>query len=184
MTLSTSLKLFTWNVRGAMSSALCISDMLDKLDADIAVLCEHKLSNENLPFLNSLHGSYMAFPNSCQPNLAGNSHVAVMVRRSMMYSVTYLETCELDRVIGIEVKAATSTPIFIFGVYLPFDTDIQSYKRYIEYMYDLWSYYSELGSVIFLGDFKVRFDENPVTYSSKRKLSCSRFRQTEQPNTN
>ena len=59
--MATPLKIFSWNVRGIMSSALCLNRTLDLLDTDIAVICEHKLSATNMLFLESLHPDYTAF---------------------------------------------------------------------------------------------------------------------------
>ena len=60
--MATPLRLFAWNVRGIMSSALCLSKTLELLNADIAELSEHKLSVANSLFLDTLHESYTAFP--------------------------------------------------------------------------------------------------------------------------
>ena len=66
-----------------MSSALCVNKTLDLLDADIAVICEHKLSPTNFKFLETLHPDYTAFPPQNQDAYTGNekSHVSILVKK-------------------------------------------------------------------------------------------------------
>ena len=137
--MATPLRLFAWNVRGIMSSALYLSKTLELLNADIAVISEHKLSAANSLFLDTLHGSYTAFPQNQEDSVAANNCVSLMVKRSLLFSVTYLPECEQDRIVGIKLSTSNTTPLYIFGVYLPCDQDIETYTRYISSLWDIWN---------------------------------------------
>jgi len=50
-----------WNVRGIMSTAYSLSDMLDQKNIDIALITEHKLLPRSQHFLQSIHLNYYAF---------------------------------------------------------------------------------------------------------------------------
>lgn len=45
--LSIMVRILTWNVRGAMSSTLCLNSLLDNTHCDIAVISEHKLKKKS-----------------------------------------------------------------------------------------------------------------------------------------
>ena len=49
------LNILTWNVRGIISSAYCVSKLLDLTDCDFALLCEHKLLPHSLHFMDSIN---------------------------------------------------------------------------------------------------------------------------------
>ena len=53
-----SLSILTWNVRGIMSSTLCLSDLMLVTDFDIAIICQHKLKLISLSFMNSVDTRY------------------------------------------------------------------------------------------------------------------------------
>ena len=60
-----------------MSSALCLSKTLELLNADIAVISEHKLSAANSLFLDTLHGSYTAFLQNQEDSVAAKVFIVV-----------------------------------------------------------------------------------------------------------
>ena len=101
--MATPLKIFSWNVRGIMSSALCLNRTLDLLDTDIAVICEHKLSATNMLFLESLHPDYTAFPQNQETLRTEKNHVSILVKKSLLFSISYLPECETDRIIGLKI---------------------------------------------------------------------------------
>lgn len=167
--MATPLRLFAWNVRGIMSSALCLSKTLELLNADVAVISEHKLSVANSLFLDTLHGSYTAFPQNQEDSVATSNCVSLMVKRSLLFSVTYLPECEQDRIVGIKLSTSNTTPLYIFGVYLPYDQDIEAYARYISSLWDIWNLYNDQGEVIILGDFNARYAETPLSHVQRVK---------------
>ena len=99
--MATPLKIFSWNVRGIMSSVLCLNRTLDLLDTDIAVICEHKLSATSMLFLVSFHPDYTAFPQNQETLRAEKNHVLILVKKSLLFSISYLSECETDRIIGL-----------------------------------------------------------------------------------
>lgn len=164
-----TLNIFTWNVRGIMSSATCVGRMLDMMDADVAVVCEHKLTVSNMAFIDTLHSEYTAFPQNQETDNAFDNKVSLLVKKSLLFSVSYLPECESDRTVGIKFSTPTTTPVFIFGVYLPHSNNIEDYKNYIRSIWDIWSTYNELGDILMLGDFNARTDNHLVSYASKMK---------------
>lgn len=163
------LKIFSWNVRGIMSSALCLNRTLDLLDVDIAVICEHKLSATNMLFLESLHPDYTAFPQNQETLRTEKNHISVLVKKSLLFSISYLSECETDRIIGLKISTPTTAPVYLFGVYLPFDNNVDAYKHYISMLWDLWNLFNEHGDVIMLGDFNARYAELPTSYVQRAK---------------
>ena len=53
-----SLSILTWNVRGIMSSTLCLSDLMLVTDFDIAIICEHKLKLISLSYMDTVDTRY------------------------------------------------------------------------------------------------------------------------------
>ena len=60
--------LLYWNVRGIMSFAFSLSEMLDKRSIDIALITEHKLLPRSQHFLSSIHPLFYAY-NTCDNSL-------------------------------------------------------------------------------------------------------------------
>lgn len=56
------MRVLTWNVRGAMSSTMCLSSLLDNTKCDIAVISEHKLKNQHngKMYLDTIHNEYFS----------------------------------------------------------------------------------------------------------------------------
>ena len=91
------------------------------------------------------------------------------MKKSLLYSISYLSDCETDRIIGLKISTPSTTPVFLFGIYLPFDNNIESYKQHISTLWDIWNIYNENGDVIMLGDFNARYAELPNSYVQKVK---------------
>lgn len=53
--------IMVWNVRGIISSTLCLSSLLDKENCDIAILTEHKLKSDSKTYLDSIHSDFYSF---------------------------------------------------------------------------------------------------------------------------
>ena len=66
----------SWNVRGIISSTLCLSSLLDSVDCDIVVLSEHKLKSDFTTYLDSIHKDFFSFvkiDNALQENFHTSS---------------------------------------------------------------------------------------------------------------
>lgn len=53
-----SLTLLAWNVRGIMSSTMCLSLLLSQTKCDISIISEHKLKESSLNYLSSIELGY------------------------------------------------------------------------------------------------------------------------------
>ena len=83
------LRILNWNIRGIMSSAFCLSNILDSEKPDVAVICEHKLSNPNLTFLDSIHSDYKAYPSRLTTDVTNT--VATLVKKDLIQFVSIIE---------------------------------------------------------------------------------------------
>ena len=154
--------LLTWNVRGVISSTLCLSSLLDDTLSDIAIICEHKLKQSSAQYLDTIHSDFYSFVkteseddmnlkrgNSC---FVGRGGVAIIARKTLSFSIKEIDCSQSSRVIGIELSSTNSNSLFIFGVYLPSDNDINAYCHELSIIESLYSYYSNYGTVIVAGD--------------------------------
>ena len=153
--------LLTWNVRGIISSTLPVCAMLDKSKCDVAIISEHKLNKFSANYFDSIHSEYFSVVkiqcNSSSEHYVhptrGRGGVALLLKKSLRFSVKQIEGIQTDCIVGVEISLHCNTPVFVFGVYLPYDNDITNYKSVIDIMYSLYSYHSHYGTVIFAGDF-------------------------------
>lgn len=53
--------IMAWNVRGIISSTLCLSSLLERDNCYIAILTEHKLKSETKTYLDSIHSDFYSF---------------------------------------------------------------------------------------------------------------------------
>ena len=58
--------ILVWNVRGIMSSAICLSKLLEQTSCDVALVNEHKLLLHNSSFLKTLSNNYLSHTR-CEP---------------------------------------------------------------------------------------------------------------------
>ena len=64
-----------------------------------------------------------------------------------------------DRIIGVEACLPSSERIFIFSVYMPAASlPIQQFKEHIDTLHELYSVYTEVGTVILMGDFNAKIE--------------------------
>ena len=162
-----NLKVLSWNVRGIMSSALCLSNILDYSRPDVSIICEHKLSNYNVSFLNTIHMDYTSYP--CSGINGINNTVSFLVKKDLIHSVNFIEEYSNDRVILLELTQTVSQSVYICGVYLPYDNDVDYFKSYLDHIYDIMSLYSDKGVVVLAGDFNARAFETPYSFAQKFK---------------
>ena len=80
---------------------------------------------------------------------------------------------ETDRMMNDWTKISTksTTPVFIFGVYLQFDNNLASLKQHVSTLLDIWNVYNENGDVMMLVDFNARYAELPTARVQKSQIS-------------
>ena len=160
------LRILNWNIRGIMSSALCLSNILDSKKPDVAVICEHKLSNPNLTFLDSIHSDYKAYPSRLTTDVTNT--VATLVKKDLIQFVSIIEEYSNDRIVLLEIAQSAAWSFYICGVYLPYDNDVEHYKYYVNNLYDIMSVCTDK-TIILAGDFNARAFEIPYSYVPKVK---------------
>ena len=115
--------LLTWNVRGIMSSAGTLSDILDKQSIDIAIITEHKLKDTHKDFLNSIHSNYRSlskFDDSVDPQTrCGKGGVAILYRNELAFQIRQIDGIQSNRITGLELSRKNCLPVLIFAVYMP-----------------------------------------------------------------
>jgi len=167
------LKLMTWNVTGIMSSSSYLCNCLTNNNIDICGIGEHWLFPHNLYFLDSLFTDYRVHA-VCDNDLSmpsnrrvGKGGVALLWHSRLDNYITPLNL-ESDRIAGLQVQLSSRQYVFIFQVYLPCSNHgIDSYRKTIDVLYDLWSMFSPNGTVIFMGDFNATFHQSSVISRDK-----------------
>ena len=125
------LKLLTWNVRGIMSSTLCLSNLLKETNCDICIISEHKLKEKSLQYLSTIEQGYNSIgkadflPNSYNAH-HGKGGIAILYKNTLQFAVNEIFDTESQRIVGIELKSSSSGSIFIFGAYLPSDESLDN----------------------------------------------------------
>lgn len=154
-----NLNIFTWNVSGLMSSCSYLYDILNEHSIDFCGIAEHWLYNRNLSILKSVNSKYNAYgvcDNSLQMpsnRRVGKGGVAIMWNIKYDNYVTPL-LIDDDRIVGVQFQYDQNRFMYIFQVYLPCRNHcIQYYRDYVDKLYNLYSYYTESGTVILMGDF-------------------------------
>lgn len=170
------LNILTWNARGAMTSAKCLTNLIDTHNSDIVIISEHKLTQYSYSFLTSVHSNYAVIPNTETINDWRKSlstvnvpKVAILIKKDIIFSTTEIVGITCDRVIGIKLHSTSTNDLFIFGVYLPADNNLDEFHSCIDVMQDLYDYYSPQGRVIFAGDCNAKCNEKCASYTTKIK---------------
>lgn len=161
-----NLNILSWNVRGIMSSSICLSDMLSHVKCDIAIVSEHKLKPNNISFMDSIHPNYLSFvrtEHTCSSEknrfctqfsrYLGKGGVGILYKKELKLSICELTDIDSSRIIGLKIKRSSDRPLYIFGAYLPADNVIQSYAAEMGLLEDLVAHFSSIGDVIVGGDF-------------------------------
>lgn len=130
--------IMAWNVRGIISSTLCLSSLLDRANCDIAILTEHKLKSETKTYLDSIHSDFYSFVKTDDSDLVqgigttyntGKGDVAIMCRKSISFTIKEIPCPESNRIIGAELSDKKGGKWYIFGVYLPSDNNLDIYAQ-------------------------------------------------------
>ncbi len=154
---SNTLKLTSFNCRGAMASSAYVVNLLDR--TDILCLQEHHLYPDAHGFLQTLDNRYHAFVRS-DPSLSLTDRrrickggTAILCRKDLAYAVNFLDDMGNDRVMGISLTLRDQLPIFVFNVYMPSASlSLDEYRSMLDILIQTHEYYSIRGIVIFCGD--------------------------------
>lgn len=89
-----SLKVLAFNVRGIMSSTICLSDLLKYNQCDVCVISEHKFKAESLQFLCSIEKDFQCISKADElPSqyraYHGKEGVAILYRSSLQFTEAY-----------------------------------------------------------------------------------------------
>jgi exonuclease III len=82
----------------------------------------------------------------------GKGGVAILCKSFLQFSVLEISDINSERIVCIELKHHSYGSLFIFGVYLPSDESIESYKHELNILDSLCTYNSNFGNVIIAGD--------------------------------
>ena len=174
-----NINILCWNVRGVISSSLCLCDMLVQTKCDIAIICEHKLKCINANYLDTMNRDYcsMVCIENCDSNdhvtnrtaFLGKGGVGIMYKKTLQFSVVEIPDIASPRIIGVELRRKHSRPLYIFGVYLPSDSNVQSYVNELNLLEALFNNYSSYGDVIIGGDFNASCKDTDHPRSNRYK---------------
>lgn len=176
-------RILTWNVRGIMSSAGSLSKLLDIYEIDFAFISEHKLRNEHKLFLDSVHRNYHAITLCDSSNISGagcgKGGVAIMYRTGCQFSVSPIDIYDNSRILGVKIDQRSARPIYAFSVYMPsVNYSTAEYHECFQRLQNLYDSYSDIGTVLFLGDFNC--DIYKASSSDGRQQIFSSFLETRQ----
>ncbi|XP_053395834.1 uncharacterized protein LOC128555985 [Mercenaria mercenaria] len=153
-----------------MSGSSYLSDTLRKNSIDICGLAEHWLFESCLSFIDVIDSTYKSVAvadNDCKyknSRNVGKGGVALLWHVKHDKYITPLNIDD-DRIIGIQYQVSKQQYIFIFQVYLPCSNySILTFRDYIDKLYNLWSMYSENGTVLFMGDFNAKIQVHSKNY--------------------
>ena len=175
------LNLLCWNVRGIMSSAYSLSDMLDSHCIDIALITEHKLLPRSNHFLSSINSNFYAY-NTCNTSFdnfgtlrCGKAGTAILIRKSLQKHISLVNNITNERIIGIEIRYNKLSPLYVFCVYMPADNDVSCYNETLCDLQAIFSHYCKLGTVIFAGDFNAQLDTDTRRPPNRKSLLLTSF---------
>jgi exonuclease III len=169
-----SLTVLSWNVKGIMSSTVCLSNLVKATDCDICVISEHKLKPRCFPYINTIEQGHECISkadtlpdiyNACH----GKGGVAILYKSALQFYVLEISDINSERIVCIELKHHSYGSLFIFGVYLPSDESIEAYKHELNILDSLCTYYSNFGNVIIAGDLNASCQVQEHDRSNKYK---------------
>ena len=104
-----TLKVLSWNVRGIMSSTLCLSNLMIRSNCDVCIVSEHKLKDASLDYLNTIERGYKSVAKAeiLPPDYKayhGKGGIAILYKKSLQFSVNVIEETGSNRIVGIELK--------------------------------------------------------------------------------
>ena len=179
--ISKRLNLFSWNASGIMSSSSYLCNSLSKCSIDICGISEHWLSNSNIHLIDAIDNNYKSHVvTEWNTSIINRNHiskggVAILWHLKHDRFVTPL-IIDDNRIVGIQFEVAPNQFVYILQVYLPCSNHpIEHYRNYIDKLCNLWSLYSENGTVIFMGDFNAKVNQLVKGNLRNRDLSLLQF---------
>ena len=167
----------TWNVRGIFSSTTCLSTLLDREKCDVIVITEHKLKQSTKAYLDTIHKDYACFVKLDDDEtmfynsaFSGKGGVAIMYKKSLMFSVKEITCYDTNRIVGIQLDDHKGNLYYIIGAYLPSDVNVDTYIQELNILENLYTYYSSYGKVIIAGDFNGSLIDTQGTNPIKAQL--------------
>ncbi|MES9884950.1 MAG: endonuclease/exonuclease/phosphatase family protein, partial [Sedimenticola sp.] len=162
------LNIISWNATGIMTGIPYLDNELDNMNIDICGISEHWLKPENSNILDNFNHNYRAHividnDVKCFNNRrVGKGGVAILWHKRLDQFVQPIQTMD-DRIAVIKLTFPNET-LYIVQVYLPTSRyPIQTFKDYIDKLYDICSLYSNDGKVTLMGDFNAKYTLNPHT---------------------
>ncbi|CAG2214780.1 unnamed protein product [Mytilus edulis] len=144
-----------------MSSTLCLANLLESTNCDLAIISEHKLKPNLLSYMNSIDMRYKSISKTDKLNdlcncTHGKGGISILYKASLQFSIEEITETNSDRIVGVELKNKSFGSIFIFGVYLPADGSIDNYRQELNALDDLYTYYINYGKVVIADETLVR----------------------------
>ncbi|CAG2237360.1 unnamed protein product [Mytilus edulis] len=157
-----------------MSSTLCLANLLESTNCDLAIISEHKLKPNLLSYMNSIDMRYKSISKTDKLNdlyncTHGKGGISILYKASLQFSVEEILETNSDRIVGIELKNKSFGSIFIFGVYLPADGSIDNYRQELNALDDLYTYYINYGKVVVAGDFNASCINKNLQFTNTTK---------------
>ena len=122
--------------------------------------------NHVLTFL--VDASTVKFEKSNKNDEIGKGGVAILYKKSLEFYTNSVCT-NSNRVVGICLKTPNHCPLYVFGVYLPSENDIDQYRKVLDVLNGLHTNYSNHGHVIFAGDMNASILQKDTDRSNPYK---------------
>lgn len=157
-----SLSVASFNCQGAMRSSLYICELLDELDLDILVLCEHWLFPNSVTYLESLNCEYVCHAvcdadlDALDPYKRGKGGVAIMWHKRVDHAVSVI-TMQYDRIIAVGIELENRKFITIIAVYLPAtNVSLCDFQESVDLLSSIYQIHSQYSEVFVLGDLNAQ----------------------------
>lgn len=125
---SHTMRIMSWNVRGAMSSTICLSNLLDDTQCDVAIVTEHKLKDiQNVKmYLDSIHKNYFSIvkvdnnTDSTANNVCfiGKEGVAFLILKKPISCIQSKKHLVMNQIVSLVSRLKSQVVICIFLVYI------------------------------------------------------------------
>ena len=89
--------------------------------------------------------------------------------QKLQFSIVEIPDIDSTRIVGVELKRHQQQPLFVFGVYLPSDSNTQSYVDELNLLEALTNHYSSFGDVIIGGDFNASINTKDLSHCNVYK---------------
>ena len=179
MNIKKSLTISSLNTRGATSNILYI-DQLCK-SSDIVCLQEHHLFPYNASMLSTISTEYRTFLR-CQSFIRNDGvpirqgGLAIMWKAGINHTITKLHDVGNENIMGVHINHEDGNSIYLFNVYLPATNhSFEEYLMCANAMSNIYDYYQNLGSVIFVGDLNISLNTGNRSLPNVNDKRRSRF---------